>query len=286
MNQMSGMTTTRSKPWLQPWILPQTNPSCCAPLSQLKNLANGFAPISLEEMDGVALLDRTDTKFAMNSSNLLKALSCLQEDYWILEVNAHRLNHYRTLYFDTPNFELYQAHVNQRPERYKVRSREYADSHLSFLEVKHKTRKDRTIKERISTSQPVVQITPDLENWLQTVCPLDGHRLQPKLWNTFTRITLVNKHCCERVTLDTDLIIATDDKWMRLDGMAVAEVKIDTAATPSRFLYQMRAQRIRSDGFSKYAIGVALLNDQVKKNTLKPRLLWVEKMLKGSEYHG
>ncbi len=64
-----------------------------------------------------------------------------------------RLNHYRTLYFDTPDFELYLLHVNGRADRYKVRSREYTDTHLSYLEVKHRTPKDRTIKERLSTAR-------------------------------------------------------------------------------------------------------------------------------------
>ncbi len=110
-----------------------------------------YAPISLKEMDAVALLNRTDTKFVLSTDQLLQALAALQHDYRILSVAGQRLNHYRTLYFDTPNFDLYNLHVNERSDRYKVRSREYTDSRRSFLEVKHKTNKGRTIKERIST---------------------------------------------------------------------------------------------------------------------------------------
>lgn len=245
-------------------------------------MAEDFAPISLEQMDGVALLNRVDTKFVMNTRQLWKALIQLQPDYWMLDVNGQRLNHYRTLYFDTPGFELYRAHVNERPERYKVRSREYADSSQSFLEVKHKTRKGRTIKERIATLRPIVRMTPDLESWLYSVGPLGGRLLEPKLWNSFTRITLVSKQGCERVTLDIDLAFATQDRRTRLDGVVIAEVKMDAARIASPFLAQMRAQRIPERGFSKYAIGVAMLYDQVKKNTLKPKLLWVDKIVKGT----
>jgi len=111
---------------------------------------------------------------------------------------------------------------------------------------------------------------------------LDGDALEPRLWNTFTRLTLVSKHDCERVTLDIDLAFAASGKVIRLDGIAIAEVKMDACCRTSPFLMQMRSRRIRRRGFSKYAVGVALLYDQVKKNAVKPQLLWIDKMMKGS----
>lgn len=272
------ITMTRT----QPWKLSPTAPVWRAAPGSLEALAAEFDPISLKEMDAVALLNRTDVKFVMPARQLLDVLARLEADYRMLAINGQRLNHYRTLYFDTPDFGLYHAHVNGRAERYKVRSREYTDSHLSFLEVKHKTRKDRTIKERLSTAQPMMQMTSETTNWLREVSPLEGDTLEPKLWNTFTRITLVSKQYCERLTLDVDLTFYAADKMARLDGLAVAEVKMDSSNPASPFLAQMRAQRIRPQGFSKYTVGVAMLYDQVKKNALKPKLLWVGKMMKGA----
>jgi hypothetical protein len=147
--------------------------------------------------------------------------------------------------------------------------------------VKHKNPKDRTIKQRILTAQPVVEITQEAENWLNGVYPFDSQVLEPKLWNTFTRITLVSKQYCERVTLDVDLAFYTTDKAVKLDGIAVAEVKMDANNRASPFLAQMREQRVRPQGFSKYCVGVSMLYDQVKKNTMKPKLLWIEKMIQG-----
>jgi hypothetical protein len=230
-------------------------------------------------MDGVALLNRIDTKFVMRTEQLMNTLASLQDDYWMLAINDQRLNHYRTLYFDTCDFELYHAHVNGKAERYKVRSREYIDSRMSFLEVKHKTRKDRTIKDRIPTPHAATHMTREATRWLREVCPLDGNALEPKLWNTFTRMTLVNKQGCERVTLDIDLAFYTADQVVRLDGIAVAEVKMDASNCTSPFFAQMRAQKIHPHGFSKYIIGAAMLYNQVKKNALKPQFLRIEKML-------
>jgi len=271
-------TTTPARPWSQTRTLPEVTRDWGSMPFKMERLAAGFAPISLEQMDAVALLNRIDTKFVLRTGQLLNALTALQNDYWMFAINGHRLNHYRTLYFDTCDFELYHAHVNGRAERYKVRSREYIDSHLSFLEVKHKTNKDRTIKDRIPTTHAATQMTREATRWLHEVSPLDGSTLEPKLWNTFTRMTLVSKHCCERITLDIDLTFYTADQVVRLDGIAIAEAKTDTGNHTSPFFAQMHTQRIHPNGFSKYAIGVAMLYDQVKKNAMKPQLLQIEKM--------
>lgn len=254
-----------------------------APLpSELEILAGGFDPISLKQMESVALLNRIDVKFILSTGQLLSVLAELQTDYSMLSIHGRRLNHYRTLYFDTPDFDLYRAHVNGRAERYKVRSREYTDSGLSYLEVKHKTSKDRTIKDRLSTDHPVVQMTPQASDWLRGVAPFDGQALEPRLWNTFTRLTLVSKRYCERLTLDVDLTFYMEDKVIPLDGVAIAEMKIDAGHRTTPFLAQMNARRIRPRGFSKYCIGVSLLYDQVKKNAMKPRLLWLDKLTRGA----
>lgn len=248
----------------------------------LSSLADGFLPINLRQMDRAALQDRTDIKYILTIGQLLTALARLQPHYQILSVHGQRLNHYRTLYFDTPDFMFYRMHINDRAERYKVRTREYTDSNQSFLEIKHKTRKDRTIKDRLSTDEPVTRITQSMLEWLGEHIPCDSRSLEPKLWNTFTRLTLVNKHCCERVTIDVDLAFSTAARSIHLDGLAVVEVKMDSPHQFSPFMKQMREQRVQPNGFSKYCIGVSMLYDRVKKNALKPKLLWIRKISEGA----
>jgi hypothetical protein len=277
----SKKPSTQAKIPLQPWTLPVTTWGWYTNLPGLTELAEGFAPISLQEMESVALLNRTDTKFVMSSAQILTTLSALQKDYRMLAVCGQRLNHYRTLYFDTPSFELYHQHVNGRLDRYKVRSREYIDSNLSFLEVKHKTSKGRTIKSRLRTEQQVVTLAQGDGHWLSGVFPYNNRNLEPTLWNTFTRLTLVSKYCCERVTLDIDLTFYTEEKVIPVDGIAIAEVKMEASSRTSTFLQEMRLQKVYPRAFSKYTTGVALLYDLVKKNSLKPRLLRLEKISRG-----
>ena len=103
-----------------------TQPS--PPVSSRDDFVDCFDPISLAQMDEVALLDRTDTKYVMNEGQLFTALISLTGYYQILDINGIRLNHYRTLYFDTTNFALYLRHHADGRNRYKVRSREYVDT--------------------------------------------------------------------------------------------------------------------------------------------------------------
>ena len=77
-------------------------------------------------------------------------------------------------------------------------------------------------RRRIPTAQPVVQLNREAEKWLSGVFPFDSRVLEPKIWNTFTRITLVSKQCCERVTLDVDLTVYSTEKDVRLDNIAIA----------------------------------------------------------------
>lgn len=274
-------TLTREKIQDQSWVASGGSLLRIADAARLVNLVEGFAPISLKEMDTVALLNRIDTKFLLTTSQLEWVLSALQPEYRVLSVRGQRMTHYRTLYFDTPNFDLYNLHVNGRADRFKVRSREYIDSHLSFLEVKHRTCKDRTIKSRIPTNQQVIGLSGDTEDWLDGVIPYDSRSLEPKIWNSFTRITLVSKIDCERVTLDVDLTFNTGSDNAHLNGIAVAEVKLDNRNCKSPFLALMRDQRIHPQGFSKYCIGTSLLYANVKKNSLKRKLIWIEKITNG-----
>ena len=123
--------------------------NCCLGLPKLD--LEQYTPISLAEMGRVALLNRTDTKYVLSLDALRPIMTELITSYATLEVQGSRMSHYRTLYFDSADFDLYRRHHAGMLNRYKVRSREYVDSQLAFMEVKHKTNKGRTIKRRLQT---------------------------------------------------------------------------------------------------------------------------------------
>jgi hypothetical protein len=246
-----------------------------------------FAPITLAEMAGVALQDRTDTKYLLHERDLYTALAGLTGAYRVLDIQGLRLNRYRTLYFDTADFALFQRHHAGARERFKVRTRNYVDSQLSFLEVKHKVSQKRTVKNRIQTPAFLTWLPPETEAFLSDYLPLSPDALEAKVWNEYSRITLVSTRRLERVTLDLDLRFTYGGRGVTLPGLTIAEVKRDGlghTGHDSDFMRQMRALRVRPTGFSKYCAGVAMLHEDVKHNNFKPKLRQISKLIAG-EYH-
>ena len=255
--------------------------------TQPTDLMSGLAvydAISLAEMDAVALLSRTDTKFLLRVEQLTEALPLLGQHYRVLEVAGSRLSPYQTLYFDTPDFALYRWHHAGGRNRYKVRSREYLQTRAAFFEVKHKVNRFQTIKERIPTRQLVTRLTPETDRFLRARLPEEAAQLQPKLWNLYGRITLVNRFFPERVTLDLDLRFDNSEVTQRLPGLVTAEVKQAGRPRPTAFIQLMRRLSIRAGGFSKYCIGVSLTYPHVKHNNFLAQLRTVASLTDGGDH--
>jgi len=49
---------------------------------QMQDILNYFEPITLEQMSGVKLMNRTDTKFVTNREKLQELLQLAQQDYY------------------------------------------------------------------------------------------------------------------------------------------------------------------------------------------------------------
>ena len=243
-------------------------------------LLNTFAPITLAEMKSVRLMNRVDTKFVTTVPRLLQLLEMAKDEYFVQEIDGERNSAYTTLYYDTPRLDMYIMHHNGCLGRQKVRVRQYVDSKLTFLEVKNKNNHRRTRKKRITVTG--FDITGEQQReFLKPLCWWDVDTLQPALRNWFNRITLVNKAKTERVTIDTGLrfhnCMSGLDK--SLDQVVVIELKRD-GNQPSPLLAMLRDLHIHPYGFSKYCMGTALSNPSVKKNRLKPKLHYVERLLR------
>jgi len=246
--------------------------------SNLSKTINTFPSIDLCEMDSVALLSRFDTKYVLSTVQLYQAFQNIKFSYRILEINKKRIHHYQTLYYDTASFDLYYGHVTNRADVFKVRSREYTDTDLSFLEVKHKNRKQKTEKSRVRIPCQTGCLSNVFDSFLEEHNPFSSKELKPKLWNVFNRITLVDNSDSERLTIDIDLCFLNDINELSLDGIVIAEVKQNQLSNGSVFKDQMRHQGIRPLGFSKYCLGVSQLYSEVKKNTQKRKMLLINKL--------
>lgn len=232
-------------------------------------------------MDSVQLLNRTDTKYVMSKNQLLEILNEITEDYFILEIEGNRLNSYKTLYFDTKDKLFYLNHHNGKPNRYKVRMRKYVDSGLCFLEVKHKS-KGRTNKKRKKINDFNLELSSKKSELISKIFKKEM-KLEPSLWNSFTRITLVNKTEKERLTLDLSLNFESmNGEVLNVDHLVIAEVKQENINRNSIFVQKAKKMRIRSSSMSKYCIGMALMDEKLKSNRFKSKILKINKLKQAS----
>lgn len=250
--------------------------------SDIKNIIKKFHPVTLDQMDSVKLMKRTDTKFVFNIKQLPEILHFASNDYLILEINEIREQKYETTYFDTEGYTMYTSHHNGKLNRHKIRIRKYVSSDQEFLEVKKKNNRAETIKNRIQHSYTEQLDSSDMGNkFLEKYTPFDPQHLKPKLGNSFIRLTLVSKQFNERITIDYNLNFKdlTHNKGISAKSVCIAEIKRNKDQKESPFLDKLNQMKIQSSGFSKYCFGIAMLSPDVKTNLFKQKMKKLEKII-------
>ena len=242
-------------------------------------LLREFAPISLDEMSGVKLMNRTDTKFVTNIEKLCQLLEMAQDDYYVQEIDGERNLEYDTTYFDTTAFDMYNQHQWNHTNRQKIRFRTYCVSGLQFMEVKTKNNHGRTKKKRIEVTDMNLA-EQEKSDFLGKYLRYGVDTLQPALNNHFSRITLVNKGKTERLTIDSALrfhnLVSGVDKDM--GNLVIIELKRD-GLVYSPVLEMLRRLRIHPHGFSKYCMGSAMTNPELRVNRFKRKLIEINKIV-------
>ena len=245
----------------------------------MTELLNTFAPISLEQMSSVKLMNRTDTKFVTTQERLQQLLKMALQDYYIQEIDGQRNLEYDTTYFDTRNFDMYCQHQYNHANRQKIRFRTYCISGLQFMEVKTKNNHGRTKKKRIEVKDMNVNET-EKRDFLSHNLHYSVDSLQPALNNHFSRITLVNKAKTERLTIDSQLSFhnLVNGEYKDMGNLVIIELKRD-GRVPSPVLDMLRQLHIHPHGFSKYCMGSALTNPQLPCNRFKRKLIEIKKIV-------
>jgi hypothetical protein len=247
-------------------------------LISAQNILDQFNPITLEEMDAVKLMSRTDTKFLLTTSQFDLFMDKLKDQYRVLEVNGKRISRYKTLYYDTTDLELYNKHQVGKLNRYKVRHRTYVESETGFLEVKFKNNKGRTIKKRITEVSPPSSWEGEGHQFLMKTLPFAPDDLVPTIWVNYSRCTLVHRTIPERVTIDMDLEFVKNDKVKSLVGLVIVEVKQEKRSA-SAFMEMMKKYHIREGSISKYCLAIALTDNKVRKNNFKRKLIALKHLI-------
>jgi len=253
----------------------------------LTELLHTYHGISLEELSRAPLMNRTDEKFAFHLKQLPAILETIKEHYDVLNIDGKVIFNYTSQYFDDADFKFFHDHHKSLPRRFKVRMRTYIDTGMSFLEVKEKL-KGRTDKKRIAIPDIHSDFTSMERDFLASRIP-DFKGLKPVMLNTYSRITLVNKHCEERLTIDFDIKNGDHgsggEMSQTLSAIVIAELKQPKLDRNSPFYKLMRSKSIRPFRISKFCFGMMDINEHktlLKANRFKSKQLYIQKLSKNA----
>lgn len=247
--------------------------------NEVSSILAEFDPISLEQMSGIKLMNRIDTKYLINVKQLPVLLRMAKDDYFAQEIDGSRIASYRTVYYDTQDAEMYVVHHNQKLNRQKVRMREYVGSDQFFLEIKNKNNKGRTKKVRIKMVDDVVESHPEAKDFIAEKSHYTMDVLSPRLQNQFKRITLVNKAKTERLTIDMNIQFhnfKTEDDG-GIQKLCIIELKQD-GNQYSPFRDYFSRLRIKQKRISKYCLGMVLTDQTLKSNRFKDKLFYIDRL--------
>ena len=76
----------------------------------MEEILRHFDPITLDEMSGIRLMNRIDTKFVTTMPVLTRLLAMAQGEYLAQEIDGERNMLYHTTYFDTTDYDMFYTH--------------------------------------------------------------------------------------------------------------------------------------------------------------------------------
>ena len=235
----------------------------------IRKSVSNFKPISLEEMDKVALMNRVDQKFILSFSDLCQIIPQLEKEYRILTIREQNVFTYKTDYYDTPGLNMFTDHHNGKLNRFKIRHREYMESNLEFLEIKFKNNKGKTLKKRIESqhvhSKPAHQL-------IKEFTPYNPSVLDRKITTLFNRFTLVDSKLTSRITVDFNVRFVGEGHNILLDRLVIIEIKQEKQGTHSNIYSLLKEKSIRPCSVSKYCLGLTMMNNLPKSNIFKETL--------------
>lgn len=239
----------------------------------------GFDSIDLSVLNQKApMLVRLDNKYIIREHELALSIPMLTQSFDILQIDNKRVFTYNTCYFDDEQLNCYFDHHRGRRQRIKIRTREYCDTNLCFVEAKLKDIRGATIKKRMpyhvekygllddEAIEYVAEVQQDLyqKNIIK--------QLRPTLEMSYLRTALVAKDGGERVTIDRCMrFYHGNDVRTISDDVCIVETKSANANGIADAV--LRYNHLHpTNNCSKYCIGMCVTGQVKKMNNFMPAL--------------
>ena len=88
--------------------------------NSILSIVQDMSSKNLDQIKDYSLLNRTDTKYVLNTSQAKMLFKKISNHYFVLEVNSKKIQNYESYYFDTEKLEFYHKHHNKKNNRSKV----------------------------------------------------------------------------------------------------------------------------------------------------------------------
>lgn len=232
-------------------------------------------PISLEELvNQAAMMTRVDRKYVLSRADVNPILFALDPHTRVLTIDDRAPQPYQSTYFDTPDMRSFSMAVHKRRRKFKVRTRTYVASQMAFLEVKATGPRGVTIKERIPydfEAAMQARLLDEVRPWLEEKLEKAGQpagidsQLQPIMWGSYNRTTLLMADGAGRATFDTEL------DWQNSQGAYIQEpdmviFETKSGSRPSELDRLLWSHGHRPAKISKFGTGMAALDPCLPHN--------------------
>lgn len=229
-------------------------------------------PVSLADMVSRAeMLTRVDRKYVVSVEAALALIEAMPAGIRVLEIDGRREFSYHSIYLDTAGFTSFLVSGRSHRRRWKVRTRSYLDTGGTWLEIKTRAARGRTVKRRIEHPD-VLSFRGLTDSGRQFVSGIVGEAitndLRPVITTGYRRSTFLLSGSTGRVTVDVDLSwnSLTGTGKLRRPSLAIIETK--TGSTPSVVDRMLWSRGYRPVRISKFGVGMAALNPDL------PHLKW------------
>lgn len=210
--------------------------------------------ISLKEAKKIKLFNRVEKKYLCTETQLTSIIDYATENGFAIVCEDDKTSfNYTSVYCDSVDKQMWNAHDRRDVHRQKFRIRIYDDG-KTFIEIKDKNNGVGR-KKRINTNK---LNTIDLQSWICENLMYDIEDLKITLTVSYDRTTYLNVDRQERMTIDRNIKFVNNitGKEYAYDG-CVLEIKRqpDTESPLENVLSSLNVEHER---FSKYYIGVSL----------------------------
>src|SRR5690606_27907480 len=120
------------------------------------------------------------------------------------------------------------------------------------------------------------RLTAPMHAFLQAT-PLSSYELHSSLRVRYRRLTLINRHTPERVTLDIDLDFSHENRQTHFANMAIFEIKQEKLRG-SDMSEILKKHHLRPGSISKYSLGIISTREQIKFNRFKSKFQQIVKL--------